>query len=59
MKERITKDNLFKPTKSRAETKADTTDRTARSILDAEAKRRRGKTAKLRNQRLSKFVENA
>lgn len=59
MKKRITKDNLFKPTRSRAESKADITDRTARSILDAEAAKQREKTAKLRAQRLARVAEDA
>jgi hypothetical protein len=57
MKERITKDNLFKPIMSRAETKD--ADRTAKSIMDAEATKRREKTAKLRIQRLAQNEEHA
>ena len=52
MPKELTKDTLFKPAPSRAETKADITDRTARAILDDEAAKRREKTAKLRAARL-------
>jgi hypothetical protein len=44
-------DNLL-PTASKAETKADITDRTARTIIGAEAERREVKTARLRQARL-------
>ena len=57
MKEHITKNNLFKPTVSRAETKD--ADRTATSIMDAEATKRREKTAKLRTLRLAQNKEHA
>lgn len=59
MPKRITKHNLFKPSKSKSETKADITDKAARSILDAEAAKRREKTEKLRAQRLAKESEKA
>lgn len=43
----------FKLIMSKSETKAEITDRTARSILEAEARERRVKTEKLRNARLA------
>lgn len=49
----VTKENLFKPTKRNAETKADITDRVARSILQAEEKKRHEKTARLRARRIA------
>ena len=48
----ITKDNPLRPTASKAETKADITDRTARIIIGAEAERREVNTARLRQARL-------
>lgn len=48
----LTEHNLFKPRPSKAETKADITDRAARTIVDDEAARREAKTAKLRQARL-------
>lgn len=44
----------FKLIMSKSETKAEITDRTARSILEAEARERRVKTEKLRNARLAR-----
>lgn len=49
----VTKENLFQPTKRNAETKADITDRVARSILQAEEKKRHEKTARLRARRIA------
>lgn len=43
---------LFKPKQSKAETKADITDRTARALFNDEAARREAKTARLRQARL-------
>ena len=48
----ITQHSLFRPKRSRSETKADTTDHSARAIIGAEAKRREAKTARLRKARL-------
>ncbi len=48
-----TKDNLFRPTRTRAESKAEVTDRTARAIIDAEVQRREAKTEKLRQARIA------
>lgn len=48
----ITEHNLFKPRPSKAGTKADITDFTARAIIGAEAERREIKTARLRQARL-------
>jgi hypothetical protein len=59
MTKRITKDNLFKPSIPKVETKGDITDRAAKSIMDAEAAKRREKTAKLRAQRLAVPREKA
>jgi hypothetical protein len=50
----ITRSKLFGAKASRAETKADITDRTARGIIDAEAEKRRTKTARLRQARLER-----
>ncbi len=44
--------DLFRPKLSRSETKAEITDRSARSIIEAEAKLRERKTEKLRQARL-------
>lgn len=52
MSRSITEHNLFKPKPSKAETKADITDNTARAIIGDEAARREAKTAKLRQARL-------
>jgi hypothetical protein len=46
--------DLFKPKQSKAESKADTTNRTARGIIGAEAQKREAKTARLRQARLEK-----
>lgn len=48
----VTQHNLFRPAKSKADTKADLTDQTARAIVDAEVDRREAKTARLRQARL-------
>lgn len=52
MNHTITEHNLFKPAKSKSENKAEVTDRTARSIIEAEAERREAKTTRLRRARL-------
>ena len=44
--------DLFRPKLSRSETKAQITDRSARSIIEAEAELRERKTEKLRLERL-------
>lgn len=59
MTKRVTKENLFKPSKSKSETKADITDSAARAILDAEAAKRRAKSERLRAQRLALADEKA
>ena len=59
MSDKTTKDTLFKSSRSKAETKADITDRTVKAILDDEAAKRRAKTEKLRAARLAKEAENA
>jgi len=46
--------NPSRPTRSKAETKADITDRTARTIIGAEVERRDVKTARLRQARLER-----
>lgn len=48
----ITEHNLFKPRPSKAESKADITNYTARAITSAEAEHREAKTARLRQVRL-------
>jgi hypothetical protein len=53
MSSHITEHNLFRPVRSKS-TKADITDHTARTILEAEAERRDAKTARLRAARLAK-----
>lgn len=55
----ITKDNLFRPMRSKSETKAEITDSTARAIIGAEAERREAKTAKLREARLASEERDA
>lgn len=44
--------SLFKPKSSKADTRADLTDHTARAIIGDEAARREAKTARLRQARL-------
>jgi hypothetical protein len=51
MVKQVTRENLFKP--SRTETKADKTDNAARAIIEAEAAKRREKSARLRAKRLA------
>jgi hypothetical protein len=53
MTKRITKENLFKPSKSRSETKADITDNAARAIIETEAAKRHEKSERLRAARLA------
>ncbi|TCO72404.1 hypothetical protein [Rhodovulum euryhalinum] len=53
----VTKDTLFRPTKQ--ETKADTTNRTAREIIRSEAEARESKTATLRAARMEKEAAQA
>ena len=48
MSKKITKDNLFKPAKSKSEAKADITDRAAQTITQEEARAREAKTSRLR-----------
>ncbi|MGO4562659.1 hypothetical protein [Rhizobiales bacterium 3FA27D7] len=55
----ITKHNLFKPKPSKAETKADITNYTARAIVGAEAELREAKTARLRQARLENEAQLA
>lgn len=55
----LTKDNLFTPPRSKSETKAETTNQAARSIMDVEAKAREAKTARLREARLVREAEQA
>ncbi|MGY6707306.1 MAG: hypothetical protein ACXIVF_03180 [Rhizobiaceae bacterium] len=55
----LTKDNLFRPTRSKAETKAQTTDNAARAIIDAEVDSREAKTERLRQARLKMEAEQA
>lgn len=55
----ITQHNLFKPARSKAESKAQTTDNAARAIIGDEAARREAKTAKLRQARLESEAKAA
>ena len=48
-----TSHDLFRPTRTRSETMAETTDRSARAIIEAEAKHRESKTEKLRQARFN------
>lgn len=52
MSTELTEHTLFRPTRSKSETKADITDQTARAIIEADAERRESKTARLRQARL-------
>jgi hypothetical protein len=49
----LTRENLFKPTKSKRETRAANTDREAKSIIAAETAKRQEKTERLRRLRLA------
>ena len=49
----------FRSVRSKAEVKADVTNRTARAIIDDEVKRRRAKTEKLRKARLADETQKA
>jgi len=53
----VTKDNLFKKKGTSAENKAATTDKAFREIIDAEARSREAKTARLRQARLEKEAQ--
>lgn len=57
MDENVTKDNLFRPKASKAETKADVTNRAARTMIETEAAKRATKTARLRKLRLAQEAE--
>lgn len=59
MNRSATKDNLSKPKPSKAETKADITDHTARAIIGDEAARREAKTARLRQARLENEAKSS
>jgi hypothetical protein len=52
-----TKDVFFKPGKVSAREKAETTDHTARAIIDAESVARDKKTERLKQARLAKAAE--
>ena len=49
----LTRENLFKPTPQRSETKADVTTKAAQSILIVETAMREAKTERLRTARLA------
>lgn len=49
----------FRSVRSKAEVKADVTNRTARAIIDDEVKRRKAKTEKLRKARLAGETQKA
>lgn len=55
----IARHSLFRPTRSKAETKAEITDHQAREIIQAEAQQREAKTAKLRQARLESEAKKA
>lgn len=59
MSRSITKDTLFTPKASKAETKADITNHAVRTIIRDEAARREAKTAKLRQARLENEAKQA
>ncbi|MFT0859583.1 hypothetical protein [Ancylobacter sp. G4_0304] len=48
-----TRDNLFKPNLTKAESKADAVSRIAKTMIDQEVARRDAKTARLREARLA------
>ncbi len=52
-------EKLFKPALSKAEIKAEVTDRTARAITDADTAQREAKTARLRSARLEMEAKQA
>ncbi|HEU4986521.1 MAG TPA: hypothetical protein VFT89_05585, partial [Rhizobiaceae bacterium] len=53
----LTKDTLFAPKPSKAETKNDVTTQVARAIIDAETAARQAKSQRLRELRLKKEAE--
>jgi len=53
----VTKDTLFRTKGTSAENKAATTDRAFREIVEAEARTREAKTARLRQARLEKEAQ--
>jgi hypothetical protein len=55
----ITERNIFKSRPSKAESKAEVTNHTARAIIGAEAARREAKTARLREARLENEATQA
>ncbi|WP_336057955.1 hypothetical protein [Nitratireductor sp. CH_MIT9313-5] len=59
MSDTATKENIFKPAKSKAETKSEITDRAARAFIDAEANARDAKTERLKAQRLAMEAKRA
>lgn len=59
MSRTITEHNLLRPARSKAETKAEVTDHTARAIIGDEAQRREAKTARLRQARLENEAKPA
>ncbi|MFC6487964.1 hypothetical protein [Nitratireductor sp. GCM10026969] len=52
MTDTITRNNLFRPVPSKAQSKADLTDSTARALIKAEADSRQAKSQRLRQARL-------
>lgn len=52
MTQTMTKDTLFRPAKSKTESKADATTQAARALIDADRNKRAAKTARLREARL-------
>lgn len=59
MSDTVTKDTLFPPARMTPATRAELTDRAARAIIEAEAKRREAKTKRLRQARLEMEARRA
>ncbi|KFB08158.1 hypothetical protein [Nitratireductor basaltis] len=59
MSEIATKETVFRQPMSKAETKSEITDRTARAIMDAEVNARDAKTERLKAQRLAMEAKRA
>ncbi|MCR4265153.1 hypothetical protein [Nitratireductor sp. ZSWI3] len=55
----VAKDDLIRSRRSKAETKAETTDQAARAIIEAETERRQAKSKRLRQARLEREARQA
>lgn len=49
----VTKNNLFRPVPSKAETKSEITDKSVRAMIESDVKARNAKTARLKEARLA------